>query len=145
MNLPMTMANNQIFKLWSSFMPRRKEITNAISSDLFAMQDYDSSVAYENIQAQTLFTAWAAVEVSDLEVIPDGMEDIILEPSTYVVFLLKGQQKELQHLMQHIYTEWLPNSKYQADTRVMFQVMGPKYKNNDLSSEEEVWVPVKLK
>lgn len=43
-NLPMTFATNKTFELWRQFMPRRKEITTAVSSDLFSMQVYDDSL-----------------------------------------------------------------------------------------------------
>jgi len=46
---------------------------------------------------------------------------------------------------QKIYTVWLPASDYVLDNRPHFEVLGDKYKNNDPSSEEEVWIPIKPK
>jgi AraC family transcriptional regulator len=39
----------------------------------------------------------------------------------------------------------LPNSAYALDDRAHFEVLGEKYKNNDPSSEEEIWIPIKVK
>ena len=37
----MSYSDNKTFELWKSFMPRRKEITNNVTTDLFSMQIYD--------------------------------------------------------------------------------------------------------
>jgi AraC family transcriptional regulator len=37
------------------------------------------------------------------------------------------------------------NSKYLLDNRPHFETLGEKYKNEDPSSEEEVWIPIKLR
>ena len=42
-------------------------------------------------------------------------------------------------------TEWLPNSGYEIDNRPHFQVMGETYKNGSPDSEEDFYVPLKLK
>jgi AraC family transcriptional regulator len=40
----------------------------------------------------------------------------------------------------------LPLSKeYELDDRPHFEILGDKYKNNDPNSEEEIWIPIKLK
>ncbi|RYE38364.1 MAG: GyrI-like domain-containing protein, partial [Sphingobacteriales bacterium] len=44
-----------------------------------------------------------------------------------------------------IFTEWLPNSAYELDDRPHFELLGSKYKNDDAESEEEIFVPVRLK
>jgi AraC family transcriptional regulator len=35
----------------------------------------------------------------------------------------------------------LPGSEYFLDNRPHFEVLGDKYKNNDPTSEEEIWKP----
>jgi len=40
MKLTMTFADNQTYKLWQSFMPRRREIGNNLTTELFSMQVY---------------------------------------------------------------------------------------------------------
>ena len=37
-NLSFTYADYRVFELWSSFMPRRKEIQNTIGSELYNIQ-----------------------------------------------------------------------------------------------------------
>ncbi|TQE66329.1 GyrI-like domain-containing protein [Leptospira noguchii] len=45
-------------------------------------------------------------------------------------------------LEHHIFQEWLPNSGYKLEHRPHFELLGSKYKNNDPTSEEEVWIPI---
>src|SRR6185503_13738852 len=68
----MTWQNNRIAELWGSFMPRRKEITNNLSTELISMQVYTQPGDMGNPDRP--FEKWAAVEVNDLNSVPYGME-----------------------------------------------------------------------
>jgi AraC family transcriptional regulator len=46
---------------------------------------------------------------------------------------------------QYIFGTWLPNSEYVLDNRPHFEILGEKYKNDDPTSEEEIWIPIKAK
>ncbi|HVF97733.1 MAG TPA: GyrI-like domain-containing protein [Flavisolibacter sp.] len=143
--LTMTFANNQTFKLWQSFMPRRQEIKNTVTSDLFSMQVYPSSFHFTFPDLSTEFEKWAAVEVADLETVPDGMETFILPGGLYAVFDYKGLSTDTT-IFQYIFGVWLPHSKaYALDNRPHFEILGEKYKNNDPDSEEEIWIPIRPK
>ena len=75
-NLTFSYADYRAFELWSSFMPRRKEIQNAIGVNLYNIQ-----VNPENFDFHptTLFVKWAAVEVSSFDFVPDEMEAFEIE------------------------------------------------------------------
>ena len=141
-NLSFTYADYRAFELWSSFMPRHKEIRNAIGTDLFNVQINPENFDF---QPNTPFVKWAAVEVSGLEEIPNDMEALEIQEGLYAVFNYKGDQQGAATFFNSIYTEWLPNSDYELDNRPQFEILGEKYKNNDPNSEEEIWIPVKLK
>ena len=127
-------------------MLRRKEIKNSIGTDLFSVQVYSPTTIFENFTPHTPFEKWAAVEVSDFNTIPDGMEAYTLTGGLYAVFLHKGAAGTAPETFQYIFTEWLPASEYLFDnSRAQFEIMGEKYKNNHPDSEEEVWVPIKKK
>ena len=72
------------------------------------------------------------------------MEKFILPGGLYAVFDYKGSS-DASYIYQYIYGIWIPNSEYVLDARPHFEVLGEKYKNNDPTSEEEIWIPVKLK
>lgn len=71
----MSLSNNKTGELWRSFMPRRKEIHNNLTSELFSMQVYDQPVDPGNPVQES--DKWAAVEVADFGTVPDGMEAFI--------------------------------------------------------------------
>jgi AraC family transcriptional regulator len=138
--LKMSLANNKTFDLWRSFMPERMKIQKKLSNDLISMRVYNGSMELENINQQ--FEKWAAVEVPDFDNMPDGMEGFVLPGGVYAVFDYKGLNTD-NSIFIYIFTKWLPDSDYVLDERPHFEILGDKYKNNDPSSEEEIWIPVK--
>lgn len=142
--LTMAFADNKTADLWRSFMPFRNQIENVVSSDLISMQVYDRSFDFSQFDIHAEFDKWAAVEVSDFEIIPEGMEYFVLEGGLYAVFDYKGSSAD-PSVFEYIFRMWIPNSEYHLDHRPHFEVLGEKYKNLDPDSEEEIWIPIKLK
>lgn len=136
-----SLANNKTSELWQSFMPRRTEIQNTISSDLFAVQIYAPSY-FEAFNPTSEFEKWATLEVTDFENIPAQMESFILTDGLYAVFEHKGHSTAI---FDYIFTNWILNSKYNLDHRPHFEILGAKYKKEDPNSEEEIWIPIKDK
>ena len=143
--LRMNLSQNKTFELWRSFMPERNKIKHAVGTDLLSIQVYDNVFDYSSYALETEFEKWAAVEVTDFKDIPEGMESFILEAGLYAVFLYKGNPNNFAATYHSIFGNWLPNSEYEADDRPHFEILGEKYKNNDPTSEEEIWIPIKLK
>lgn len=139
-NSSFTYADYRVFELWSSFMPRRKEISNSIGSELYNIQINPDNFDF---QPNTHFVKWAAVAVSNFDLVPNDMEILEIEEGLYAVFNYKGDQKNAAAFFNSIYTEWLPYSEYELDNRPQFEILGDKYKNNDSNSEEEIWIPIK--
>lgn len=142
--LRMSLADNQTPILWQRFMPQRKEILNALSHDLFSMQVYDGILDTKNFNPHAPFDKWAAVEVTDFNAAPDGMETFLLPGGLYAVFHYKGLSTD-PTIFQYIYGVWLSGSNYALDNRPHFEVLGEKYKNNHPDSEEEIWIPIQTK
>ena len=91
------------------------------------------------------FVKWAACEVTQLEIIPDGMQPFLLNEGLYAVFDFKGPVSAAPAIFGYIYQEWLSGSDYQLDDRPHFEKLGEKYKNDAPDSEEEIWIPVRSK
>ena len=140
----MSFSNNKTGELWRSFMTRRKEIQNNIGTELYSMQIYDH-LYFNNFNPNKEFEKWATIEVTDFDTIPDEMETYILTGGLYAVFIHKGVSKTFSKTFQYIFGTWLPGSGYSLDNRAHFEILGEKYKNDDPKSEEEVWIPIKLK
>ena len=143
--LTMTYTENQTYELWSSFMPLRKQIRNCLGPDLFSVQVYDSTFNFAIFDKDHPFDKWAAAEVSDFDIIPQGMETLILESGLYAVFIHQGAASTAAKTFGYIFGTWLPKSEYLLDNRPHFEILGEKYRNHDPDSEEEVWIPVKIK
>src|SRR5690349_3076197 len=140
--MKMSLADNKTGELWRGFMPRRREIRNNLTSDMISMQVYDRPVQPGDLKQE--FEKWATVEVADFDTVPAGMETFLLTGGLYAVFDYKGSSTDPQ-IFRHIFGVWLPASNYELDHRPHFEILGEKYKNADPNSEEEIWIPIKLK
>lgn len=142
-SIQMSLVNNKTGQLWGQFAPKIRTISNKISSDKISMQVYPKDY-YSNFSPTKEFTKWATVEVSTFEDISSHFETFVLESGLYAVFDYKGSSSDVS-IYQYIFQEWIPKSEYAIDNRPHFEVLGEKYKNNDPNSEEEIWVPIKIK
>jgi AraC family transcriptional regulator len=143
-SMTMSFSNNKTAELWKSFMPRRKEIQNNIGTELYSMQLY-APMFFNIFNPNIEFEKWAAIEVTDFDTIPADMETFTLPGGLYAVFLYKGAAGTAVDTFQYILGTWLPNSEYSLDNRAHFEILGEKYKKDDPDSEEEIWIPIKLK
>ena len=141
----MSIAQDKTPELWRSFMPYRKKIKHAIGTDLYCVQIYDAALDFNHFTADTIFEKWAAIEVSEYSDMPDDMLPFTLTGGLYAVFDYVGRAADFGDTWHYIFYEWLPASDYQVDTGEHFEILGSKYKNNDPTSKEEVWIPIRKK
>jgi AraC family transcriptional regulator len=138
-----SLAVNKTGELWRNFMPRRKEIINNLTNDLFSLQIYEPS-HFTNFNPEKEFVKWALIEVEDFDSIPSDLESFTLVSGQYAVFQHKGSSND-NGTFQYIFSTWLPESDYILDERPHFEILGDKYKNGEANSEEEIWIPIKPK
>lgn len=141
-NMIFTYSTYRIFELWNSFMKRRNEIKNQKGTDYFNIQINPENFDFN---PNTSFVKWAAVEVLDFKNIPDGMESLEIQEGLYAIFHYVGSNQNAADFFNKIYTEWLPNSEFEFDNRPQFEILGTKYKNDDATSEEDIYIPIKRK
>jgi AraC family transcriptional regulator len=141
--LTMNLTNNKIGILWQSFMPRKNEIHNSTNTDLISMAIYRPDY-FVDFSPETEFERWAAVEVADFINVPSDLDTFIIPSGLYAVFHYKGLSTD-NSIFQYIFGTWLPNSTYLLADRPHFEVLGEGYKNNDPTSEEEIWIPIQPK
>jgi AraC family transcriptional regulator len=140
----MTYAAYDPTPLWQRFMPRRKEIQNAAGDDLYSIQVF-STTFWERFNATASFDKWVGIEVSESDTVPADMKLFTIPESLYAVFTFVGDEKMAPAFFEQIFTNWLPESIYDLDNRPHFEILGNKYKRHDPTSEETVWIPIKLK
>jgi AraC family transcriptional regulator len=139
----MSLVSNKTGELWKSFMPRRRDISNKLTNDMISMQVYKPT-HFADFKPTNEFEKWASVEVTNFDNVPNDMETFNLTGGLYAVFDYKGLSTD-NSIFQFIFGTWLPSSEYDLDDRPHFEVLGNKYKNNDPTSEEEIWIPIKMK
>lgn len=139
----MSFANYKMGELWRTFSPRRKEINNSLTNELISLAIYKPN-HFVDFHPANEFERWAAVEVASFDHVPAEMETFILQGGLYAVFDYKGLNTD-NSIFQYILGTWLPASDYALDNRPHFEILGDKYKNNDPASEEEIWIPIKVK
>jgi len=138
----MSLAKNETYELWHTFMPRRGEIKSRVSTDLISMKFYHEPLRLGDLHQK--FEKWAAVEVSDFDVVPEKMDSFILKNGLYAIFHYKGNPND-SSIFLYIFSTWLQNSAYLLDDRPHFEILGSKFKKDDPNSEEEIWIPIKNK
>ena len=141
-SLKMSFAENRTHELWRSFVPKRKNIINAIGSDLWSIQIY-APLFFDPFNPGAEFEKWAAVEVTDFDFVAEGMETFTLAGGLYAVFVYHGAASAGAETFRYILGTWLPASEYILDNRPHFELLGEKYKNEDPDSEEEIWIPIR--
>jgi AraC family transcriptional regulator len=137
----MSFADNQTAALWRSFMPLKKDIHNKTGTELYSLEVYPPGF-FDHFNPADTFDKWAAIPVNDFEMVPAGLETIILPSGLYAVFLHKGPASNGPETYRHIFETWLPGADVVLDQRPHFAVMGEKYQQDSPSSEEEIWIPV---
>ena len=130
--------------LWQKFMPKRKQIENRLNSDYLSVEIYPKGLKFRDFDEETEFEKWAAVEVSKIESIPEGMKTLTIPDGKYAVFIHHGLAADFPKTLKYIFEDWMPNANFEEDSRPHFEVMGDKYYGpTDANSQEEVWVPIK--
>lgn len=86
---------------------------------------------------------FAAVEIDENQIIPEGMVERILPYSRYVVFHHNGPISDIQNSYGYIYKEWLPCSGYELSKigRDM-QIYYKRFKPTDKNIEMDIFVPI---
>lgn len=140
MSTTMSITTDATYKLFSSFMPRRKEIVHLINSNTLDLRIYPTNY-FRHFDPNTEFTKWALVEVESAEPIPMGMQKFDLKSGLYAVFTYTGDIHETR-IFQEIFTFWLPNSEYTLDDRPHFEIMFPCEKKQNIV-KQEIYIPIK--
>ena len=144
MHAIMSYTNYDATMVWQRFMPRRKEVSHTLNMDLYSIQVFSKSY-WEQFNPSATFTKWVGVPVSQIDRVPIDMDVMIIPAGRYAVFTFVGNEQMAPAFFEKIYGEWLPNSIYDLDDRPHFEILGTKYKRSDPTSEETVWIPIKLK
>ena len=140
---PMTINRNSTTELWRDFMSRRGEIPPVRPDLLWSVQFYPPGY-FRRFDPDTEFERWAAQEIEGPESLPAGIDLLVVPPGLYAVFSFCGSIAAASEVFGHIYSNWLPSSPFDIDDRPHFELLGPKFDRDSDTSEEEIWIPVRI-
>lgn len=125
----------EIPRQWTEFVPGIATVTNMIGNTAFGVvSKMDSSG----------FSYLSAVQVSQVENLKPGWNEMDLPTQTYAEFLHNGHVSTLSHTIDSIWKEWLPTSgKSLVDSPVMLEVYGEKFNPQTSSGEILLWIAIK--
>jgi AraC family transcriptional regulator len=126
------------------FYNHRKRIANALHPN--TLISYSS---YENIYSnESMYMP--ALEVKDLNTLPDGMSGIKIDTHKYAVFKYIGSHsanditlKTLNDIYQYIHS-WLSHTQYTQDGSFHFEKINNTISKSDYC-EAEIYLPVKIR
>lgn len=138
----MSLLANTTAALWQRFMQRQKAQPFSRSAERYSVQVYEADY-FHPFRPEATFEKWAAVEATQPGTAPADLKTLLLPAGLYAVFRHYGPASAGPAMFRYILTVWLPSSTYVLDDRPHFEVLGELYKNEDPTSEEDIWIPVK--
>jgi len=142
--LNMSFAQNKTGALWQVFMPKRGAINGNVDSNLYSVEVYPPGF-FDDFKPTNEFEKWAGVEVSEGSAQPAGIELLTIPAGLYAVFTHQGPASAGPKTYQYIFSTWIPNSEYVIDDRPHFALMDERYKHEERDSEEDIYIPVKVR
>lgn len=140
MAMEMSLIDNSTVTLFSTFMPRKKEIPNPSDNGIFEVKEYTKDY-FSDFDPTAKFTKWAAIEVIDFSVIPNKMRSFVVPSGKYAVFGHKSSNGD-DSVFEYLFKDWLPKSGYKLDNRPHFDILEDKSKKEDSTGNEEIWIPI---
>ncbi len=105
-------ATSDIGALWGRFAPRIPEVRNQAGTATYGI----CCAPEQGPRDPDRFTYVAAVEVTSLDAIPQDMIGVTQPAHEYAVFAYDGGiGPNLPRMVQRIFGEWLPSSKFELD------------------------------
>ena len=130
--------NKEITKLWDDFLPKMDSIKNRINLSTCYGICYP-----EEDHTKKNFEYIAAVEVSDIDDIPEGMVGRTIPKQTYAVFTHKGSLDNLTETYQAIYAIWQPKSGRELIKAPDFEFYDERFHaDNPEKSALDLYIPI---
>ncbi|MFT6136502.1 MAG: AraC family transcriptional regulator [Cyclobacteriaceae bacterium] len=137
----MSLSNNLTASLWQKLMPQRADLPSSQPNVYYSVEEYELDY-FKSFDPAKSLTKWAAFPVSQTESPGDELGELIIPAGQYAVFRHKGASTDVSNLYQYIFSQWLPQSRYQLAHRPHFAIMDEKYRKDDRNSEEDIYIPI---
>jgi AraC family transcriptional regulator len=139
-----TMKNNVIPALWKKFNLAKEQIRNVVKdSPGYGICLYDPTYHTTDFTIESEYEYLAALAVTKLTEIPEGMISRIIPKQKYAVFTHKGALDTLQHTYDFIYGTWELKSGYKVAKADDFEVYDQRFDPAGTpESEMDIYVPI---
>ena len=135
---------NEIGRLWKRFMVYLEQQATQLESLFFEDVAYEVHIYHQETLQTGEFEVFVGMEIQELGSVPVEFSVKIIQPATYAVFTLVGEQITADW-SQMIYEGWLPKSGYELVSDYGIQRYDERYKGVDRTAESvlEFYLPVK--
>ncbi len=134
-----TETKSDIPQLWMKFGPRIGEVANGVGEATYG-------VCFPGSSDNDRFEYMAAIGVSEVGNIPEGMEARTVPAQKYAVFTHKigdeNLHNDLQGTLQYIWGNWLPNSSYSHVPAPDFELYDARFDPINNTGQIDIYVPI---
>ena len=134
-------AFEEIALLWNRFNERVGEIENTISGYSFGVC-LESHPQF-NMRDADNFVYFAAMPVSSVEKIPQGMHVVEIPESKYAVFTHSGPINKITHTVKYIWGTWVPKNSEILKKGPDFELYDERFDVEKLEGEVDIYLPVR--
>ncbi len=136
-----TEPEKNIAALWDTFLVEKHKILNAKGHESYGI----CYAAQNTLKKSEHIHYTAALAVNDGEIVPEGMEKIIIPAGDYAVFTHHGSIADLPKTNSYIWNTWVLQSGYQLADSPDFEVYDARFSPDSLDSAFDIYVPIKKK
>jgi AraC family transcriptional regulator len=111
---------DQLPALWAAFVPRLGEIEKTVPGVCYG-------VVRQEAEGSERLEYHAAIEVTELTSIPEGMVALELPAAKYARFEHRGPAQNLDHTVSYVYATWLAGSEHRHSYGPDLEVYGAQY------------------
>ena len=133
-------AFTEIANLWSQFNDRVEEIENTIDGYSFGVC-LDSHPEFKMKETDN-FVYLAAMPVSSVENVPQGMHVIEIPESKYAVFTHSGPINKITHTVKYIWGTWVPKNSEILKKGPDFELYDERFDVEKLEGDVDIYLPV---
>lgn len=121
--------------LWEAFLPRMDEIGDVVAGPAYGIVRQESAdsdlLAYD-----------AAMEVSSVLTVPEGMVRFDLPATTYARFTHTGPARDIDLTVNYVYSTWLTQSGHRHTYGADLEIYGDDYHPTDPGSVMAYAIPI---
>lgn len=126
--------------LWEQFCARAGNVPHRIGGDMFGVI-YGRPESERSHPDELQYIA--AVPVSSIDQLPEGMSSRTIPAGTFAVFIHRGPIYKIADTCREIYRVWLPQSGYQHTGIADIELYDHRFCPDGEDSEMEYWISVR--